>query len=171
MATLGQVHTFSLNLRPDIEDLARTKEEQCQWMHKRIALELEREFGRAVSFFLVPEEERGRLHFHGEMLIGEHEAKRAREALRRAGGEWGKSRQHQTKTRYAPDEGWASYLTKDLYKFGKHVRPLTTGYRGAITGTAIAGSVLSATADLWKVAAALYGEDRRKVYRSRYGRT
>lgn len=169
LATLGTVHAFSLNLRDDIERLARSQDNACGWLHKRIARELNAQLGRDVTFFPVIEEAEGRLHVHGELLIEKSEAELARKALRRAGGEWVENRQHQTKTRLAPDEGWVSYIVKDFWKFGPVVRPLIANSR--IFGTTISGPLFSSTDDLRKLAPALYDADRRKVYRFRYGRT
>jgi len=168
LATLGTVYSFTLNLSPEIETDARKQSNPENWLHRRIARQLKRQFGREVPFLAVVEEDEGRLHVHGEFLIEKHESKRARKALRCAGGEWVQNRQHQAKTRHAPDLGWASYIVKDFWKYGRF-RPWLRDSR-VFGKTTITGSLFSATADVKRLAVELYEEDWIRVYRARYGR-
>ncbi len=167
------MHTLNLNLRDDVEKKARSNPDPANWLLRRIARELAKALGRPVSFHIVLQENEDRfhrLHVHGEFQVSADEAAAARKALRRAGGEWATDRQHQTHTEPNPDEGWPSYIVRDFWKYGPHVRRWTLMAPGSVTGIRLTGNLFAATADLKKGAAALYAEHRRIVWRHRYGR-
>jgi hypothetical protein len=113
----GPVHSFTLNLRSDCEDRARSQSNPIGWLRARIARRLAQQLGRAPEFHLVGEEaERRRLHLHGEIQASPNETPGARKAFRLAGGEWDEVRQHQAHTDVDPDAGWSSYIGKDLWR-------------------------------------------------------
>lgn len=111
--------------------------------------------------YIVAEEDpqNHRLHLHGEIQISAEEAEKARKALGLAGGEWDDVRQYQSHTEFAPDAGWAGYVSKDSWRFGPIVRPWLTmvnsSYRVRFNGDQI-----SRTAMLAAVAKRAYQEHR-----------
>jgi hypothetical protein len=175
LKTLGSTYTLNLNLRPDIEAQALTKTSPAVWLQKRIAKELKAALGRPVSFYIVIEEDHRywqaddrRWHVHGEFGITADEAPRGREALRRAGGVWDDTRQHQAHTAPAPDEGWPSYVVKDFWRYTPGMMALLKDSR--IYRVTLAKPEYASTDDIRRLAPALYEDERRKVYRARYGR-
>jgi hypothetical protein len=99
---LGPVHTFTVRLRDDIEAKARHQPSPLVWLQQRIKSELRKALDRPVQFLLVIEEEKRRLHCHGEFQVSAGEVTAARAALRKACGPWKKAPQHQTKLRLIP---------------------------------------------------------------------
>lgn len=154
---LGTVHSFSLNLRPDIEKLARKQPSAASWLHKRIQLELKAAYGRKVECWFVIEAAQSlkRLHVHGEVILPDMDATLARKALRKAGGEWAQVRQHQCHTSEFPDDGWVSYALKDLA--WNSARSRNAPFRG------FSGDPYAASQTLRTSARAEYEADREKV--------
>ncbi|UXN61715.1 hypothetical protein [Phyllobacterium zundukense] len=154
---LGTVHSFSLNLRPDIEELARKQLSAASWLHKRIQLELKAAYGRKVDCWFVIEAAQSlkRLHIHGEVILPGSDATLARKALRKAGGEWAQVRQHQCHTSELPDDGWVSYALKDLA--WNSARSRNAPFRG------FSGEPYAASQALRKSAQAEYEADRKRV--------
>jgi hypothetical protein len=166
LGNFGRVHSFSLNLRPDIENLARTKSSVAGWFRERIAHYLEEELDRKPQFHLVMEEaEHRRLHLHGEIECTDDEAASVRRAFRRAGGEWDEVRQHQAHTESDPDQGWASYISKDLWRI-RFTRDFLPRYGNPRSGYAITfAGYTTSTRLLGQKAANLYDEHRKLVVR------
>lgn len=168
MRELGPVHSFSLNLRPDIEARARLQDSPVSWIQKRVVRHLEAALSRPLAVYVVLEEDRQRLHVHGEIQIGADEAAPARKALRKAGGEWKQVRQHQAHTDADPDQGWPSYLGKQFYKYQPWARQFYERARGGAR-ISIPGNLYASTKDLGRAARALYEKHRRLVIRHRCG--
>jgi hypothetical protein len=133
----GEVHSFTLNLRPDIEALALTQSNPAGWFHDRLVRYLKSELGRSPEFHFVVEE------------------------ADLAGGEWDKVRQHQAHTDVDPDQGWASYISKDLWKI-RFTRDFLPQYGNPRSSYAIAfsGNPFSTTFLLGRKAAVLFKEHR-----------
>ncbi|GLQ82008.1 hypothetical protein GCM10007881_55290 [Mesorhizobium huakuii] len=110
----GPVHSFTLNLSPDIDRLARTKRSAVKWLSRRIDRQLKLALGRPIDFWfaveLTQEGQPRRLHCHGELQIASSDSLCVRKALRIAGGEWEEARQFQAHTRPAPNVGWSHYV-------------------------------------------------------------
>jgi hypothetical protein len=117
---------------------------------------------RKVDFFLVGEDSNDRrLHLHGVVAATEEEAPIVRAALRRAAGEWSRTRQHQAHAQPLQDDGWATYLGKGAIKHSQLLRErYTSGTKWAAT---VAGSWIAATNALRTCAGGLY-----EVHRSAY---
>lgn len=112
-----------LHLEPfhDIAAKAGKQDRSANWLGRRIAHELEIATGRKVPFFFAFEVSRsGRLHIHGELQISIDEQEPAGKALRRVGGEWETTRQHQAKTKPKPSVVWANYSAKDWVYMREH---------------------------------------------------
>ena len=156
MATLGEVHAFTLNLAPKAEAALKTKKSAASALLTSISRHLKRELKRPVAVMLALEEapRRRRLHLHGELQITADEAARARKALRRAVGEWEGARQHQAKTVPAPDLGWIAYTAKDRHRLEKG------GAYDRYIGRSISGSHIAASIQVKTKAKALYNEWR-----------
>lgn len=172
LRTFGPVHSFSLNLRPDVEAQARLQADECDWLYRRIARELKKALGRKVEFVMMVEETDDwthRLHVHGEVQCSADEAKAARKALRAAGGEWKAVRQHQAHTDENPDDGWIGYCAKGFWKFDPHTRRWNAMGRSFMRN-GLKGRPFAASKGLRRAAAGLYAEHRRIVWRHRYGR-
>lgn len=121
----GPVHSFTLNLRPDVEEMACAARSTRDFLRRRLSYQLETILGRKVDFFFVIEQAAHRkVHLHGCLGITSQDAEAARLALRRAGGEWPASRQHQSHTEEEPDAKWNSYITKDCVFSTKFFRAL-----------------------------------------------
>ena len=160
---LGQVHTFTLNLRPDMEAKARAKSNPIAWLQKRIDRELSNALNRPVQFILtIEEDDKRRLHCHGEFQVNQEEVKAARAALRKAGGAWKTARQHQTKTEPDPDDGWTGYISKDFWMTTPMMRRLMAPYKTKYKVT-FPGCPLSVTANLNAEAKLLYEKHRALV--------
>lgn len=122
---IGPVHSFTLNLHPDIAALACADPSTRDFLRRRLNHHLEALLGRAVDFFFVIEQAaHRRVHLHGCLGISAREAKAARLALRKAGGEWEVARQHQSHTEEDPDAKWNSYITKNCVFSTKWMRAL-----------------------------------------------
>jgi hypothetical protein len=173
LQTFEPVHAYTLNLRHDIEALARTKPNSCQYVRDRMAAELRKGLGRRVDFIAAFEEAdvfdevsrrwRPRLHVHGEMAVSVEEAELARACLRRAGGEWETNRQHQAKTWPDPDDGWVGYIAKDFWKTTPFMRNMMKGSR--IFGVTFDGDVFSATRPVTLRATTIFEQDRKTILR------
>lgn len=112
---------FTLNLSDDIVAKIGKQDRSANWLGRRIANELKIATGRKVPFFFAFEVSRsGRLHIHGELQICRDEQESARKALRRAGGEWETTRQHQAKTKPKPSVVWANYSAKHWVLMREH---------------------------------------------------
>jgi hypothetical protein len=160
---LGQVHTFTLRLRDDMEAKARAQSNPIAWLQKRIDRELSNALDRPVQFILtIEEDDKRRLHCHGEFQVDQQEVKAARAALRKAGGVWKNTRQHQAKTEADPDYGWTGYISKDFWMTTPMMRRLMAPYKTKYKVT-FPGSPLSITADLNAEAKLLYGKHRALV--------
>jgi hypothetical protein len=159
---LGPVHTFSVRLRDDIEAMARRQPKSLVWLQQRIKSELCKALDRPVQFFLVIEEEKRRLHCHGEFQVGADEVTAARAALRKACGPWKKAPQHQAKTDPNPDDGWTGYISKGFWMTTPGMRRLMAPFKTKYKVT-FPGSPLSITADLNAQAKRLYGKHRALV--------
>lgn len=160
LAACGLVHTFTLRLRHDIEARARAKPNPMPWLQKRIDRELHNALNRPVEFILTLEEDDKRqLHCHGELQIDQVEAATARAALRRAGGLWRTTRQHQVKTVANPNDGWTGYISKDFWKVTPMMRKLLAPHATRLKVT-FDGPALSITAKLNASAKRLYEQHR-----------
>lgn len=121
----GPVHSFTLNLRPDIEEMACAAPSTRDFLRRRLSYQLETILGRKVDFFFVIEQAaHRRVHLHGCLGISSQDAEAARLALRKAGGEWSIVRQRQSHTEEEPDAKWNSYITKDCVFSTKFARAL-----------------------------------------------
>jgi hypothetical protein len=119
----GPVHSFTLNLRPDVEEMACAAPSTRDFLRRRLSYQLEAILGRKVDFFFVIEQAtRRRVHLHGCLGVSSQDAEVARLALRKAGGEWPVVRQHQSHTEDEPDAKWNSYITKDCVFSTKFAR-------------------------------------------------
>ena len=143
-----------------MEAKARVQSNPISWLQKRIDRELSNALDRPVQFILtIEEDDKRRLHCHGEFQVDQQEVKAAREALRKAGGVWKKAPQHQTKTEPDPDDGWTGYISKDFWMTTPMMRRLMTPHKTKYKVT-FSGSPLSITADLKARAKLLYGKHR-----------
>jgi hypothetical protein len=118
LASDGEFHAMTLNLREDIERLALSKGRGAKrFLADRLAYHLRKALGRTVEFWFVLEFgpiTRGRLHLHGEIQCSLEEAKKARAALRAAGGKWlAPAVRFQAETTHRPDNGCVSYAFKE----------------------------------------------------------
>lgn len=160
---LGPVHAFTVRLRDDIEALARQQPSPLVWLQQRIKSELRKALGRPVQFILtIEEDDKHRLHCHGEFQVSADEVVVARAALRKACGPWKTAPQHQTKTEAGPDDGWTGYVSKDFWKTTPGMRAALAPFKTNIKVT-FAGNALSITADLNARATALYTKHRALV--------
>lgn len=138
LASEPGVKAFTLMLTRPVEALARSKGKHClAWLHRRVVRQLkplgERYTSGAVPFwFAIEESDKGRLHIHGEISIGDLGAeKRTIRSLRRifapiraelkaAGGNWDFDRDGDgTQLRFSrgtPDARWAGYCVKGVDK-------------------------------------------------------
>jgi len=155
---LGTTHAFTLQLRHDVEELARNQPSAASWLQKRIGRALSSALGRRVDHWLILENVRtGRgLHLHGELVVSADEVVAARKALRKAAGEWLTVRQHQAHTQLDPDEAWIGYVMK---------ANMWTNGRDAITKTSrgFSGENHAATQGIRSAAGNLYRSDRANV--------
>lgn len=114
ISSAGAVHSFSLNLNDETEHRFKREPDAAGWMADRIAKSFKATFGRQVQFwFAVEVSDGGRVHLHGELSVSASDAKRARAALRKAGGEWSSNRRWQANTRAAPTRVPAFYAAKN----------------------------------------------------------
>gem|GEM_PF-2985440 len=153
MRAVGPSTAFSLNLSPEVEAQTKTAASSAGWLSKRIARNLTKALGRKVDFWFAFEVENRRLHVHGEFGIDIVDAPAARKALRLAGGEWVKVRQHQAHTRETPSVVWSGYTAKHSI----FVRPLTGRFAGI---SPINGDWFFATNAIRKSASILYESQR-----------
>jgi hypothetical protein len=190
LQTFGQVHSFTLNLRHDIEALARRQPDPCTWLRDRIEAELRKGFGCPVQFlvwfeenpWLVEKVRRGNkiweigerlriidgkyrplFHAHGELVTNDIE--KARACLRRAGGEYAKGRQYQALTKPDPDAGWISYMAKTYWRMKPGIGEMFAHSRffPPITFT---GDVFSASRPVTQKARELFEADRVSLLRA-----
>ncbi|MBS0535373.1 MAG: hypothetical protein JSR72_15050 [Proteobacteria bacterium] len=126
MTLMGEVHAFTLNLRHDIEAVAKSQRKPCEWIAKRINRRLTEALGRKVPIVMCGEEAQPegprRLHFHGYALIGHNDLELVKSALKMAGGVWMVQNQRQIAFNEAPDHGWLSYAVKALDRADPRVR-------------------------------------------------
>lgn len=114
MRASGPIASFTLNLDDKTEAQVSAAQSSAGWLSKRIARNLKQALGRHVPFWFVFEVTGdGRLHVHGELGASCDELPAARKALRRAGGEWADTRQHQAHTRENPSAIWSFYSSKN----------------------------------------------------------
>jgi len=131
---IGPVHSFTLNLHPEIATMACAEPSTRDFLRRRLNHHLEAILGRTVDFFFVIEQAaHRRIHLHGCLGISIGEAKAARLALRRAGGEWEVARQHQSHTDGEPDAKWNSYITKECAFSTKFFRALCEAHKSGPT--------------------------------------
>jgi hypothetical protein len=131
---IGPLHSFTLNLRPDIAAVACADPSARDFLRRRLSYHLEAILGRPVEFFFVIEQaDLRRVHLHGCFGVSSVEAKAARRALRMAGGEWFVARQHQSHTDEDPDAKWNSYITKDCVYSTKWMRALCEKHKSGPT--------------------------------------
>jgi hypothetical protein len=163
----GEVHSFTLNLKPDIEERARSQSNPAGWFHDRIVHHLKAVLRKLPEFhFVLEEAEAHRLHVHGEIQCTSAETAAVRKALRLAGGEWDLVRQHQAHTDNDPDQGWASYISKDLWKI-RFTRDFLPKYGNPRSSYAItfSGNAISTTRSLGQKAAELFAQHREMLVR------
>jgi hypothetical protein len=168
----GEVHSFTLNLKPGIEERARSQSNPAGWFHDRIVHHLKAVLGKVPEFhFVLEEAEAHRLHVHGEIQCILDETAAVRKALRLAGGEWDIVRQHQAHTDMDPDQGWASYISKDLWKI-RFTREFLPNYGNPRSSHAItfSGNAISTTRSLGQRAAGLFAEHREMLVRAQKAR-
>ena len=116
-----------------------------------------------VSSFEEVGEDRRRLHVHGYFIVNDNELEKAEDALRVAAGKWG-SKGRQVKSRHEPpDEGWASYIGKGLWKASPSLRanfasPRLTDYKDR---------PLLASAEVNKLAKELFNDVRWRLLKHR----
>jgi hypothetical protein len=173
LAELRDVWTFTLRLRDDVEAEARSRDDGCDWLRRRVARNLRAGLSRNVHLFGVFEEDDNRrLHLHGEFNVNDNEIERAKKCLREAGGVWTKARQHQAKTHpYRPDEGWASYVGKNLYKATPFLRSYFGRYGSPDLLVSYRGDPLFASREIGRRAKALFNRVRWKLIRARAAST
>jgi hypothetical protein len=160
----GPIHSFTLNLGQDIEALACEDRRSGDFLRRRIQHHLKALLGRTVEFFFVIEEaDFRRVHLHGCLGISALEAKTARLALRKAGGEWEVARQRQSHTEAEPDSKWNSYITLDCYRTTEFMRALALKCPNPRPMTKFNGPPLFATRFLAKKSVDLYKSHRRLV--------
>lgn len=154
--SLGTAYSFTLNLRPDIEGLARSQPSAATWLRKRIRHHLSKAMPdeEPTFWFALEATDLRRLHLHGEIVTSDPE--KARKALRLAAGEWEAVRQHQAHTHLDPDEGWVGYCFTlyGLHQKGRHA-----------TSRGFSGHPFACTQNLSRIARQLYEKDRVKVVR------
>lgn len=114
----GEFHGLTLNLREDVEVQARMKGPKAKrYLTERLSRQLDAVLGRKIAFWFELEESTlpaRRLHLHGAIGCTSGERKKARAALRRAGGVWELSaRKYQALLQQKPDDGLVSYAFKD----------------------------------------------------------
>jgi hypothetical protein len=162
LPSFGEVRTFTLRLRADIEAKAKKRRDPGAWMNKRIARELEKALGRPCVFIGCFEEDRLRgLHVHGEFVVTDNELVTARRALRLAGGEWERARQKQVKCHpYSPNEGWASYCGKNLHMASPFVRELLSRHGSPKLLVSYSGNPLFVSRELGRRARTLFDATR-----------
>ncbi len=118
---LGQA--FTLNIGDDIAAKMLASGNPKRFLSRRISTELRKALGRTVELWFVFELSRGNAgskpyhHIHGEILLRRGEREKARAALRKAGGDWGRTKgvpHFQVKYEAdLSDDGWVSYAVKD----------------------------------------------------------
>ena len=164
----GPVHSFTLNLRRDIEALACDNRSTGDFLRRRIHYHLQAHLGRTVDvFFVIEEADLRRVHLHGCLGISAQEAETARLALRKAGGEWKAVRQRQSHTEEEPDSKWNSYITMESYRTSEFVRALAMKCSNPRPMTKFNGPPLFATRLLAKRASDLYRDHRQLVLSAR----
>lgn len=153
--SLGPVYSFTLNLRPDVEEMIRSKPSAATEILKRIRRNLLKAIPDAepTFWFALETTDRRRLHLHGEIVTSDPE--KARKALRLAGGEWEATRQHQAHTQESPDAGWIGYCLT-LYGW------LQKGRFEASRG--FSGHPYACTQNLTRIARQLYEADRQVIH-------
>ena len=145
--TLGEpVYAFSLNPKPMRSSKAKTTSKAMNWLRRRVARRLQ-VLDRPVAFVVAAEEttDTHRLHFHGVVAVDDNEVDLARKALRLAGGEFEKVRQHQAHTTPDPDIGWMQYSGKEFFRTTPKMREILGDSRRAVQ---FGGNALSATQDV-----------------------
>jgi hypothetical protein len=166
--SFGDVWTFTLRLRHDIEAEAKGRPDPANWLGRRIAYHLERALGRQIQFVAVLEEDvRYGLHIHGVLCITHNDRQIARKALRLAGGEWEKVRQHQAHIHpYAPDEGWASYCGKSLHMVSPSVREMLARHGSPKLLVSYSGNPLFVSRELGQRARELFDATRLRLLKA-----
>ena len=160
----GPIHSFTLNLHPDIEALACEDRSTGDFLRRRIQYHLQAVLGRPVEFFFVIEEaDFRRVHLHGCLGVSADEVEAARLALRKAGGEWEFARQYQADTEEQPDSKWNSYITLECFRTTKFMRALALKCPNPRPMTKFSGAPLFATRLLTKRAVDLFQSHRRLV--------
>ncbi|WP_415717713.1 hypothetical protein [Roseibium sp.] len=112
----GKGFAVTMNLSPEVEAAARESEDGAlNYIRRRIAWRLRDVAGVSeLWWFAIEETDEGRLHLHGEVSCEPDKKTKAnvRRQLRRAGGEWKTTRQHQVQLKPITDYGWYTYATK-----------------------------------------------------------
>ena len=144
LQTLGSSAGFTLNLSPEIEAQIRFK--GSGWLFRRVRHYLQKALGRKPDFWFGLElSKTGRLHMHGELQVALDELVAVRKALRLAGGEWDKVRQHQAHTKPDASIVWANYGAKEAWRikpFRNITRPINRDWLFASNGVKRAGQAI-----------------------------
>lgn len=152
---LGTLCDFSLNLNRDVASKALAQPSALDWLRRRVAHHLKREFGRTLPFVVVIEETQdGRPHLHGLLVLptDKRTLARARRALRKAGG-GGMPKMAQV--RPGPDAGWAAYIAKDVRLARPGLRALRDQSR-VLRSLSYQGKAISYSQDVGREAKRLY---------------
>ena len=162
LAEFGQVYSFTVNLSAEVEAKARAEVDDTDWLYRRLARALKKSSKPTKAIFVVFEEnEKGRLHCHGEIEASANEIDIVREAFREAAGEWPFGRQFQTHTEAAPNEGWLNYSIKNSWKTSRYMRNLTKNSK--LFSVSFKGKDLFANSALRAKARSLYEEHCKRV--------
>ncbi|MBN8180070.1 hypothetical protein [Roseibium aggregatum] len=112
----GKGFAVTVNLSPEVEAAARNSPDGAlNYIRRRIARRLRDVAGISeLWWFAIEETDEGRLHLHGEVSCEPDENTKAnvRCQLRKAGGEWKTTRQHQIQLKPITNYGWYTYATK-----------------------------------------------------------
>lgn len=163
---LGTLCDFSLNLNPDVASKALAQPSALDWLRRRVAHHLKREFVRTLPFVVVIEETQdGRPHLHGLLTLptDKRTLARARRALRRAGGG---GMQKMAQVRPGPDAGWAAYIGKDARLARPGLRALRDQSR-VLRSLNYQGKAISYSQDVGREARRLYEDWRASIAPSR----
>lgn len=125
----GKPFAFTLNLHPDLIAAANDNERGfLDYVRRRVARELKKEFGRDMPHWLMIETtDDGRPHIHGGLVLSPElaaaEALAATRALESAGGSYTTQGSYPADVRaeYDPD-GWARYSLKRIGRTKRHLR-------------------------------------------------
>lgn len=171
----GTSYRFDLNLSPEIAAAAKGKGEQaCEYIRRKVALALKKALGTSPEFVLALEEDGSRrLHVHGTMSIPEDHREAARDALKKAGGEWdGEGGQFQVNMRpqqIDPDLRGGTYVVKNMVWSTPKMRTFLEKIGDTKRMPVFKGRALTVTRGVRRDAEEIYGAARKLVIDHRKG--